>query len=44
MKSIKGMTEYQTEVFIKLIIELVKSSETKEDAIAKLENLLESDA
>ena len=36
----KGMTDLQFKVFIKLILELLKSSKDLEDATEKIKNLL----
>ncbi len=36
-----GMTDYQFESAIKMIIEIIESSKTKEEAIEKLKKLLD---
>lgn len=36
----ENMTNEQMYVFLKMILEIVESSETKEDAIKKLEDLI----
>lgn len=40
MKGIKGMTTFEFKTFLKLILQIVKDSETKEEAIQKIEELL----
>ena len=37
----EGMTDEQFQVFLKLILQILKDSESKEDAIEKLENIFE---
>lgn len=40
METCVGMTDYQFEIFLKTLIELVRVSKSKEDAIETLEGLL----
>lgn len=37
---VKGMTNLEFESFLKLVIEVIKSSETKEEAVEKIEALM----
>lgn len=36
----KGMTDEKIEMFLKRVIQIIKDSETKEDAIKKIEALM----
>ena len=36
-----GMTDYQTKIFLELILNIVEKAETKEEAVEKLKKLLE---
>lgn len=36
-----GMTDYQTKIFLELILNIVEKAETKEEAVEKLKKLLD---